>query len=180
MDSILNNVSVIIQIILFITFIVLIVSITGYVKKLMIKVDKLQDDLEKFKIRIDPVIDDTQQLVKKLNDISERIGDNISIVKNMLERVSGAADDIIRLKDRIVRSVEPPLFDSIGAFSAIVKGVKVFSEKWKSLKPVKTHSKEDNFLFETGNTESEADKEYNDINKELNDVRRKLEDMKRV
>ncbi len=179
--EILTTVSVIIQIILFIAFIVLVVSLTGYVKKLMIKVDKLQDDLEKFKIRIDPVIDDTQLLVKKLNGISEKIDDNIGIVKNTLERVSSAADDIIRLKDRVVRSIEPPIFDTISAFSAIVKGVKVFSEKWKSLKPVKSHSKEDeNILFETNINESEADKEYNDINKELNDVRRKLEDMKRV
>lgn len=179
--EILNNVSVIIQIILFLAFIILVVSLIGYVKKLMTKIEDLQNDVNKFKVRLDPLIDDTQELVKKLNRISEKVDDNITIVKTTLEKVRDAAENVIDFKDRIIRTAEPPILDTVKAFSAIVKGVKTFVEKWKSGKEVHSGYSDDNLLFDSApESDFDINKEYDDINKELNEVRKKLEEMKKV
>jgi uncharacterized protein YlxW (UPF0749 family) len=180
--EILNIVSVIIQIILFAALIYVVISLTKYVKQLMVRVDVLQDDLQKFKSSVDPLIDDTRTMIQKINKVSDKVDENFVYVTKTLEKLGNATDDIINFKDRILRRAEPPIFDTISAFAGIVKGIKVFTDTWKSNKTVRTHHvDEDNLLFDT-NSESdfELEREYDDINKELNEVRKKLEEMKRV
>lgn len=181
--EVLNIVSVIIQIILFIALIITVISLTKYVKLLMARVDGLQEDLNKFKLSVEPLIEDTRTMIQKINKVSDKVDENFVYVAKTLEKLRNATDDIIDFKDRILRKAEPPILDTISAFAGIVKGVKVFTDTWKSNRPVRTqhHIEEDNLLFDT-NSESdfELEREYDDINKELNEVRKKLEEMKRV
>lgn len=181
--EILNIVSVIIQIILFIALIVTVVSLTKYVKLLMVRVDGLQDDLNKFKTSVDPLIEDTRTMIQKINKVSDKVDENFVYVNKTLQKLGTATDDIINFKDKVLRRAEPPIFDTISAFAGIVKGVKVFTDTWKNNKPSRTqhHYEEDNLLFDSnGDSDFELEKEYDDINKELNEVRKKLEEMKRV
>lgn len=181
--EILNIVSVIIQIVLFIALIFVIVSLTKYLKMLMAKVDVLEDDFNKFKTRVDPLIDDSRALIQKINRISDKVDDNFKYVTQTVEKIKDTVEDIIDFKDRIVRKAEPPIFDTINAFAAIVKGVKTFSDTMKRNKPLRSHriEEEDNLLFDdNGDSEFELEKQYDDINKELNEVRKKLEEMKKV
>jgi uncharacterized protein YoxC len=181
--EILNIVSVIIQIILFIALIVIVFSLTKYVKLLMVKVDGLQDDLIKFKSSVDPLIEDTRVMIHKINKVSDKVDENFVYVTKTLEKLAKATDDVIDFKDRILRKAEPPIFDTLSAFAGIVKGIRVFTDTWKSNRPVRTHKfiEEDNLLFDSnGDNDFELEKEYDDINKELNEVRKKLEEMKKV
>jgi len=182
--EILNIVSVIIQIILFIALIVTVVSLTKYVKLLMVRVDGLQEDLNKFKTSVDPLIEDTRTMIQKINKVSDKVDENFVYVTKTLEKLGTATDDIINFKDRIFRKAEPPILDTISAFAGIVKGVKVFTDTWKSNRSVRSpqhHIEEDNLLFDTNSdSDFELEREYDDINKELNEVRKKLEEMKRV
>ncbi len=181
--EILNIVSVIIQIVLFVALIFVIVSLTKYLKLLMAKVDVLEDDFNKFKTRVDPLIDDSRALIQKINKISDKVDDNFKYVTLTIEKIKDMVEDIVELKERIVRKAEPPIFDTINAFAAIVKGVKTFSDTIKRSRPVKRHYSEedDNLLFDNnGDSEFELEKQYDDINKELNEVRKKLEEMKKV
>jgi uncharacterized protein YoxC len=182
--EILNIVSVIIQIILFVALIITVVSLTKYVKLLMVRVDGLQEDLNKFKTSVDPLIEDTRTMIQKINKVSDKVDENFVYVTKTLEKLGNATDDIINFKDKILRKAEPPIFDTISAFAGIVKGVKVFTDTWKSNRPVRSHQhhiEEDNLLFDAnGENDFELEREYDDINKELNEVRKKLEEMKRV
>lgn len=182
--EILNIVSVIIQIILFIALIVTVFSLTKYVKLLMVRVDGLQEDLNKFKTSVDPLIEDTRNMIQKINKVSDKVDENFVYVTKTLQKLGSATDDIIDFKDRIFRKAEPPILDTISAFAGIVKGVKVFTDTWKSNRPVRSshhHIEEDNLLFDAnGESDFELEREYDDINKELNEVRKKLEEMKRV
>jgi len=181
--EILNIVSVIIQIILFIALVITVVSLTKYVKLLMVKVDGLQDDLNKFKTSVDPLIDDTRAMIQKINKVSEKVDENFIYVTRTLEKLAKATDDVIEFKDKILRKAEPPIFDTLSAFAGIVKGVRVFTDTWKSNRPVRTqkHVEEDNLLFDSNSdSDFELEREYDDINKELNEVRKKLEEMKKV
>ena len=148
----------------------------------MDKVEVLQDDVSKFKVRLEPLIDSTLELVNKLNSISGRVETNINIGKGILEKVKKATDDIVEFKDRIQRKMEPPLMETIGFFSGLVKGIMVFAEKIKD-RPSKSYSSSSqaNLLFdEKPDNETEFKDDFEDINKELNEVRRKLEEMKKV
>lgn len=177
--QILVSISIVIQIILFIAFIVLIFSLTGYLKKLIIKTDELKVDLNNFKLRLDPLIEETLLLVKKLNTISEKIDDNMENVKKVTEKVKILTEDIYEFKNKLQRKIEPPINDTINFYTAIVKGIRVFTDKLKSPRSDKLSS--DNLLFDDKiDYDLEIKEEYNDINKELNEVRKKLEEMKRV
>jgi len=181
--EILNIVSVIIQIVLFVALIFVIVSLTKYLKLLMAKVDVLEDDFNKFKTRVDPLIDDSRALIQKINKISDKVDDNFKYVTLTVEKIKDTVEDIVELKERIIRKAEPPIFDTINAFAAIVKGVKTFSDTIKRNRPVRKQypEEDDNLLFDNnGDSEFELEKQYDDINKELNEVRKKLEEMKKV
>lgn len=148
----------------------------------MKRVETLQDDFEKFKVKVEPLIDDTKILIQKVNKIADKVDDNVIYLSKAVEKVKTAIDDVVDFKDKIVKKAEPPIIDTISAFSAIVKGIKVFTETWKSKRSEKHYlNHDDELLFDSGNdTDFELEKEYDDINKELNEVRKKLEEMKRV
>ena len=148
----------------------------------MQRVETLQDEFNKFKVKVDPLIDDTKVLIQRVNKIADKVDDNVVNLTKAVEKVKTAIDDVVDFKDKIVRKAEPPIIDTITAFSAIVKGIKVFSETWKSKRPGKHFIKhDDELLFDAGSdNDYELEKEYDDINKELNEVRKKLEEMKRV
>jgi uncharacterized protein YoxC len=176
--QILLSISIIIQIILFIAFIILIFSLTGYLKKLIGKTEELKDDVNNFKVRLEPLIDDTLELVKKLNTISGKVEENIDTVKKVTDRIKDITEDIYDFKNKLQKKIEPPINDTINFYNAIIRGVKVFTEKIKS--PREKHPA-DNMLFDDKiDYDVEIKEEYNDINKELNEVRKKLEEMKRV
>jgi len=151
----------------------------------MIKVEGLQDDVNKFKITVEPIVDDSRILVKKLNNIFGKVEDNLDVVTNTVEKVRDTVDSIIDIEQRIQRKIEVPLFDSINSVSAIFRGVKVFFERIKSpgrhlisktpSEIPEINNEEDEILFD-----DEIQEEFNDINKELNEVRKKLEEMKKV
>ena len=176
--QILSVVSIIIQIVLFIAFIVLIFILSGYVKKLTVKTEELKNDLNNFKVRLEPLIDDTLELVKKLNNISGKVEENMDTVKKITDRVKDMTEDIYDFKNRLQRKIEPPINDTINFYNALIKGIRVFTER---VKTPKQKSSSDNLLFDDKiDYDVEIKEEYNDINKELNEVRKKLEEMKRV
>lgn len=180
--EILNIISVVIQIILFIALIIAVFSLSSYVKSLMKRFESLQEDFNKFKQKVDPLIDDSKVLIQRVNKIADKVDDNVVHLTHAVDKVRKAVDDVVDFKDKIVRKAEPPILDSISAFAAIVKGVKVFTDTWKSHKPERHHYRhDDELLFDTtSDSDFELEKEYEDINKELNEVRKKLEEMKKV
>jgi peptidoglycan hydrolase CwlO-like protein len=181
--EILNIVSVVIQIILFIALIFVIISLTRYFKILTGKIESLEEDINRFKTRVDPLIDDSRIMVQKIIKVSDKIDENFVYVTKTIEKLKSAADDIVDFKTKVLNRVETPVFDTISAFSAIVKGVRAFTDTWKGSKPLKQHSyqEKDDLLFDdSSEVEFELEKQYDDINKELNEVRKKLEEMKKV
>jgi uncharacterized protein YoxC len=176
--QILLSISIIIQIILFIAFIILIFSLSGYVKKLVGKTEELKNDINIFRVRVEPLIDDSIELVKKLNTISGKVEENIDTVKKVTERIKDITEDIYEFKNKLQRKIEPPINDTINFYTAIIKGIKVFSDR---LKTPRDKMPSENMLFDDKiDYDVEIKEEYNDINKELNEVRKKLEEMKRV
>jgi len=183
LDNILFNISVVIQIIVFIALIALIFSLTKIIKGLTFKVESLQDDFNKFKVKVDPLIDETLVTMKKINSIAQSIDENLDGVKGTVDKVRNTVENITDFVEGLRRKVEPSVYDTVNGYSAIVQGVKVFFEKLKS-NSSKTKPYNENLLFEPAETseneEYDFEDEFKDINKELNEVRKKLEEMKKV
>lgn len=149
---------------------------------MMIRIEGLQDDLNKFKMNLQPLIDDSLILVKKLNSISEKVEGNILVGRSVIEKVKEIADNVAGFERRITNRIEMPLMDTINTFAAVIKGIKVFYEKVKSKEPdiPRIKSKKDEQRDDAIYFSDEINEQYNDINKELNEVRKKLEEMKKV
>lgn len=172
----LNITSVIIQIILFITFIVLVVALIKVLKKLILKVDDLQMDVNKYRDKVEPLIDDTHEVIKRINNISDKIENGVDSVNEAIRNVKDVVNNVVEFEQRIQRKIEPPVFDTINTYIAIIKGIKTFIEKIKSGRESVIERSEglDSEIYD-----DEIREEYNDINKELNEVRKKLDDMKK-
>lgn len=180
---ILFNVSVVIQIILFIALIISVFALTKLVKSLKNKVDVLEENFNNYKKKVDPLIENTQNLVTKINGITDKVNENIKYLTLTVDKVKIAVEEVITFKNKVMTKAEPPILETINAFTAVVKGVKMFSDTWKNNKPVRREKvyEEDNLLLDSNNdVDFELEKQYDDINKELNDVRKKLEEMKKV
>ncbi len=185
MDNILFNISVVIQIIVFIALIALIVSLTKIIKGLTAKVESLQDDFTKFKVRIDPLIDETLSTMKKINSIAQTVDENLDGLKGTVDKVRDTIENITDFVEGLRKRVEPSVYDTIKGYSAVVNGVKAFIEKFRSgsNKNIRKSYNRDLLFEPSENSESEEndfEDEFNDINKELNEVRKKLEEMKKV
>jgi len=172
----LNITSVIIQIILFITFIILVVALIRVLRKLILKVDDLQRDVNKYKDKVEPLIDDTHEAIKRVNNISDKIENGVDSVNDAISNVKDVVNNVVEFEQRIQRKIEPPVFDTINTYIAIIKGIKTFIEKIKSGRESVSELSEE---LDSDFYDDEIREEYNDINKELNDVRKKLEEMKK-
>lgn len=185
MDNILFNISVVIQIIVFVALIALIFSLTKIIKGLTIKVESLQDDFTKFKVKVDPLIDETLVTMKKVNSIAQSIDENLDGVKGTVDKVRNTVENLTDFVEGLRRKVEPSIYDTVNGYSAVVQGVKAFIERLKSTgNKVNRKTYNENLLFEppesSDNEEYDFEDEFKDINKELNEVRKKLEEMKKV
>lgn len=174
--------SVLIQIILFISLIVLVLILKAKVKILVGKVEVLHEDVTNFRTKLDPLIDDTAILVKGVNQITDKLGDGIDTSRRILEKVQNTVESINSFQKRIQDKVEPPIMDTINTYSAFVKGIRGFIDALKSRPSrIKREQLEEKYYDEDKlQFEDEIQDEFNDINKELNDVRKKLEEMKKV
>ena len=155
----------------------------------MFKVEALQDDVNKIKTNLDPLIDDSRKQVIKLNSVFEKIDNNLDVLKGTVDKIRDTVDSVMAFEQKIQSKIESPVLDTVNAYVAIVKGLKVFFEKMseKRTKPllsrhrsVKDTSPKESFEEDEMIFDDEIQEEFNDINKELNEVRKKLEEMKRV
>ena len=88
----------------------------------------LQDDVNKFKTRFDPLLDDSRKLINILNSVFGKVDDNIDVLKDSVVKVRDTVDNIIEFEQRLQSKIESPVMDSINAYSALVKGIKVSSK----------------------------------------------------
>src|SRR5690606_32017340 len=108
-----------------------------------------------------------------LSESACKIVDNANVI---VEKGVDLADDVVRFERKIKASIEPQIFDTLGTYTAIIKGVKVFFDRLKSrsngspLVEFKADANA-NANFYTQDIQDE----YDEIDEELNEVRKKLD-----
>ena len=69
----------------------------------------IQKDLSEIGAKAKPVFENLQVITEKLKSVSEKIDDQIGLVKGSLESVKNAADNIVAFEQRIQDSLEEPV-----------------------------------------------------------------------
>lgn len=170
-----TNIIVILLLLGFTIFLFIFIKKTKQVSQ---KFEELSSEVKDFRKDLSPLIDTFNKLGDKFLVITSKVDDTVDLAKSIVERGKEMTDDVVEFEQKIKKNVEPSIMETIYTYSALVKGVKTFIDRFKnhSSNGASGHSDLD---IEAQVYSDEIREEYADINKELNEVREKLEELKR-
>jgi uncharacterized protein YoxC len=91
----------------------------------------VESDLKEFSTKAIPILDNLDIITNKIRSVTENIDEQVEIVKGSIRAIKEVADNIVGFERRVQSSIEEPVFESIGAVAAVVKGVRAFfSRLW--------------------------------------------------
>ena len=178
----------IIIILLFLCIIVGIIKVLGQLRRTSEKFDEITGSIKDFQNSMKPVIEKASDLLDTSKNIAKKIDDNVDKLKTVTDNLKTVADNVIEFEEKLRSKIEPPVLDTIASYSAIVKGVKAFVEKFKSFRASDNSlyddefeygHDEDNYSVEIEAHNRKIDKEVEDLNFELKEVRKKTEALKK-
>jgi uncharacterized protein YoxC len=102
------------------------VALILYVKKITTSVQNLQTDIKEVSIQIKPLIASTTNLSEKLNHLSQEIGDQLQVSREIVNDVKSRVETILELEAKVRRGFEEPLMDVVKNLSAVFNGVRAF------------------------------------------------------
>src|SRR5690606_30483548 len=123
-------------------------------------------------------VDKANTVADKIDYVADGAGKIVDNANTIVEKGIDIADDVVDFERRIKRSIEPQIFDTLGTYTAIIKGVKVFFDRLKSRSngsPFVEFKADANANFYSQDIQDE----YDEIDEELNEVRKKLDEMKK-
>lgn len=162
--------------------------IVKQMKKVSGKIDELSDSVKKFQTSVDPIVEKASKFMDTANSIIKKVDDNMDVLSSTTESLKSVAENIVEFQQKLRSRIEPPVMDTIISYSAIVKGVRAFVDKFKSLHSKDKTKYDDEYDYEyEEQSDMYSDNEHNqkiyrevdDLNKELNEVRKKIDELKK-
>ena len=90
-----------------------------------------ENDLKEVSTKAMPILDNLEVITNKVRIVTENIDEQMEIVKGSIRAVKEIADNIVGFERRIQSQIEEPLYESIGAIVAFIKGIRTFlSRLW--------------------------------------------------
>lgn len=90
-----------------------------------------ENDLKEVSTKAMPILDNLEVITNKVRSVTENIDEQMEIVKGSIKAVKDIADNIVGFERRIQSRIEEPLYESISAIVALIKGVRTFlSRLW--------------------------------------------------
>lgn len=86
----------------------------------------MKKDLEDLGEKAGPVLDNLSVITEHLKSVSEKVDDQVGLVKGSLESVKQAADNFVSLEQRLQESFEEPMLRLSSMLNAIVNRVAGF------------------------------------------------------
>ncbi|HEX9614170.1 MAG TPA: DUF948 domain-containing protein [Bacteroidota bacterium] len=86
----------------------------------------MQKDLGELGEKARPVLDNMNFITERLKSVSEKIDDQVGLVKGSIESVKMAADSLVSLEQRIQENIEEPVMRLSSILGAIVNRVAAF------------------------------------------------------
>ncbi|MCI0561979.1 MAG: DUF948 domain-containing protein [Nitrososphaera sp.] len=83
----------------------------------------LQRNLADFNEHAKPVLENLHYITEKFRSISAKIDDQVGVVKESLESIQLAVDNVVAFEERLQQWLEEPVFRLVSSVSAFVNGI---------------------------------------------------------
>ncbi len=76
-----------------------------------------------------PVLDNIEVITSKFKHVAETVDDEVINIQQSIRTMRDIAENLVSFERRLQDRVEIPILEAASFFAAIVRGVKIFSEK---------------------------------------------------
>lgn len=111
--------------------VVALLSLTALCVYLIVALSKMRRDLADFAQRSRPVLENLAYITDKLKSTSQKIDDNVDIVKGSLQSFKSVADNVLLLEERVQQQLEEPILQVASIIGAIMSTVGVFFDRFR-------------------------------------------------
>jgi uncharacterized protein YoxC len=92
----------------------------------------IQKDFKEISSKAVPVFENLKTITSKFKNVAETVDDEVENIKESVKTMRQIADNIIMFERRLQDRVEVPIMEAASFFSAVVRGIKVFTERLRS------------------------------------------------
>ena len=89
----------------------------------------LEKDFKELTSKAIPVFENLEIITSKIKQITESIDEDVSMVKHSIRSFKTIVDTIVDFERRVQERIESPVMETVGVFSAVLKGVRTFVER---------------------------------------------------
>lgn len=114
------------EIVLIIAQIVALVSVSALCLYLISVLGQFRRDVSDFTQRARPVLDNLSTITENLKSASEKIDDQVDIVKDSLQSFKDVADNVLLFERRVQERLEEPILQVATVLGTIVNTVAAF------------------------------------------------------
>jgi uncharacterized protein YoxC len=92
----------------------------------------IQKDFKEISNKAIPVFENLETITSKFKNVAETINDEVENIKESVKTMRQITDNIITFERRLQDRVEAPIMEAASFFSAVVRGIKVFTERLRN------------------------------------------------
>ncbi|MGD0338126.1 MAG: DUF948 domain-containing protein [Bacteroidota bacterium] len=96
------------------------------VKETLISIEK---DFKEISNKAVPVFENLEFITSKFKNVADSINSEVENIKESVKTMREIADNIVTFERRLQDRVEVPIMEAASFFSAVVRGIKVFTER---------------------------------------------------
>jgi uncharacterized protein YoxC len=115
-----------VEIVLIIAQIVALVSVSALCIYLINVLGQFRRDVSDFTQRSRPVLDNLAVITENLKSASEKIDDQVDIVRGSLQSFKEVADNVLLFERRVQDRIEEPIFQVASVLGTVVNGLASF------------------------------------------------------
>ena len=112
------------------------VALSIYLIVVLVKVKEMvgsvQKDFREISSKAIPVFENLETITSKFKNVAESVDDEVENIKESVKTMRQIADNIVTFERRLQDRVEVPIMEAATFFSAVVRGIKVFTERLRS------------------------------------------------
>ncbi len=79
-----------------------------------------------------PVLENTGVITGKIRTIAESVDGEVTNVRDAVDSLVGAVEELVDLEQRVKSKIEEPVMDTAGYLAALTKGIRTFLRVLKS------------------------------------------------
>ena len=89
----------------------------------------VEKDLKEMTNRTLPILENMEYITARVKSITEKIDDQVVIVRESIASMKEIADNIVFLERKVQDRIEGPILDAVGFVASIFNGVRTFMDR---------------------------------------------------